>query len=292
MTSNVAVLLDGLYFAEGPRWHDDRLWFSDFYDHAVRAVDLDGNVATMVTVEGDQPSGLGWLPDGRLLVVSMQRRTLLRLDDDTLVDHADLSGVATFHCNDMVVDSSGRAYVGNFGFDLDAAADSGDFRGALAAYEGAAIARVDPDGTVSAATPNLRFPNGTVITPDGSTMIVAETLGRRLTAFDISTDGALTNQRVWAELGSMVPDGIALDAQGGVWLADAGGPRCVHVREGGEVLQVIDTDQPCYACMLGGPDGRHLFMLTAESSRPAIASASRTGRILMTTVDVPHAGLP
>jgi len=292
MISNIEVLLEGLHFGEGPRWRDGRLWFSDFYDRAVRTVALDGATTTAVELDGDEPSGLGWLPDGRLLVVSMQRRLLLRLEGDTLVEHADLSGVATYHCNDMVVDGAGRAYVGNFGFDLNAAAESGNFAAALAAYEGASVARVDPDGTVSAATPPLRFPNGTVITPDGTTMIIAESLGRRLSAFTIEPDGSLTDQRIWAELGSMTPDGITLDAEGAVWLADAGGPRCVRVREGGEVLQVIDTQQPCFACMLGGPDGRHLFMLTAASSRPAIASAERTGRILVTTVEVPHAGLP
>jgi len=292
MISNIEVLLEGLHFGEGPRWRDGRLWFSDFYDRAVRTVALDGATTTAVELDGDEPSGLGWLPDGRLLVVSMQRRLLLRLEGDTLVEHADLSGVATYHCNDMVVDGAGRAYVGNFGFDLNAAAESGNFAAALAAYEGASVARVDPDGTVSAATPPLRFPNGTVITPDGTTMIIAESLGRRLSAFTIEPDGSLTDQRIWAELGSMTPDGITLDAEGAVWLADAGGPRCVRVREGGEVLQVIDTQQPCFACMLGGPDGRHLFMLTAASSRPAIASAERTGRMLVTTVEVPHAGLP
>ena len=292
MISNVEVLLEGLHFGEGPRWRDGRLWFSDFYDHAVRTVDLAGAATTAVELDGDEPSGLGWLPDGRLLVVSMQRRLLLRLEGDTLVEHADLNGVATYHCNDMVVDGSGRAYVGNFGFDLNAAAESGNFAAALESYEGAAVARVDPDGTVSAATPPLRFPNGTVITPDGTTMIIAESLGRRLSAFTIESDGSLTDQRIWAELGSMVPDGITLDADGAVWLADAGGPRCVRVREGGEVLQVIDTQQPCFACMLGGPDGRHLFMLTAAASRPAVASAERTGQILVTTVGVPHAGLP
>ena len=292
MISNIEVLLEGLHFGEGPRWRDGRLWFSDFYDRAVRTVALDGATTTAVELDGDEPSGLGWLPDGRLLVVSMQRRLLLRLEGDTLVEHADLSGVATYHCNDMVVDGAGRAYVGNFGFDLNAAAESGNFAAALAAYEGASVARVDPDGTVSAATPPLRFPNGTVITPDGTTMIIAESLGRRLSAFTIEPDGSLTDQRIWAELGFMTPDGITLDAEGAVWLADAGGPRCVRVREGGEVLQVIDTQQPCFACMLGGPDGHHLFMLTAASSRPAIASAERTGRILVTTVEVPHAGLP
>lgn len=287
----VEVLADGLYFGEGPRWHRGALWFSDFYDHAVKTVDMDGNVATKLVID-DQPSGLGWLPDGRMLIVAMTSRKLLRLEGDVLVEHADLGDVATFHCNDMVVDEVGRAYVGNFGFDLDEAVGSGNFADALARYEGAALACVDPDGTVRTAATGLRFPNGTVITTDGRTMIVAESLGRRLTAFDIAIDGTLSNQRVWADLGQAVPDGISLDADGAVWLADASGPRCIRVREGGEVLDVVDTDQPCFACMLGGPDGRHLFMLTAESSRPAIAGAARTGAVMVAEVASPRAGRP
>ena len=261
---SVEILTDGLHFGEGPRWHQGKLWFSDFYEHAVKTVDLDGTVETKLTVAG-QPSGLGWLPDGRMLVVSMTDRLLLRLEHDALVVHADLGGIATFHCNDMVVDSTGRAYVGNFGFDLDAAVTSGDFPGALAAYEGATLARVDPDGSIHAAAHALRFPNGTVITPDGTTMIIAESMGRQLTAFDVGSDGTLTNRRTWADLPDHVPDGICLDQEGAVWVADASGPRCLRVREGGEVVQVVDTQHPCYACMLGGPDGRTLFMITAAS---------------------------
>ncbi len=288
---SVDILASDLYFGEAPRWHQGKLWFSDFYDHAVKTVDLQGTVETKLTVAG-QPSGLGWMPDGRLLVVSMTDRLLLRLEHDAFVVHADLSEIATFHCNDMVVDAHGRAYVGNFGFDLDAAITSGDFAGALAAYEGAALARVDPDGSVHTAAAGLLFPNGTVITPDGATMIIAESMGRRLTAFDIGADGSLSNPRMWADLGNHVPDGICLDDEGAVWLADASGPRCIRVREGGEVLQVIDTEQPCFACMLGGIDGRTLFMVTAAFSHAAQASAERTGKILTTTVPVGHAGNP
>ncbi len=285
------ILADGLYFGEGPRWHQGKLWFSDFYDHAVKTVDADGNVETMVVLE-DQPSGLGWLPDGRLLIVSMHQRAVLRMEYDALVVHGDLSHIATFHCNDMVVDALGRAYVGNFGFDLDAAITGGDFTGALARYEGAAIARVDPHGTVHTAASGLMFPNGMAITPDGETMIVAETLGRRLTAFDIGIDGSFTNQRVWADLGDSVPDGICLDADGAVWLADASRARCIRVREGGEVLDEIATSQPCYACMLGGTNGTTLFMVTAEASLATVASQRRTGRIEVSEVTVPHAGRP
>ncbi len=288
---NVEQLCDGLYFAEGPRWHDGKLWFSDFYDHAVKTVDTDGNVATMLELPG-QPSGLGWLPDGNLLVVSMLDRQLLRLDDDQLVVHADLSALAEFHCNDMVVDSLGRAYVGNFGFDLDTESRSENFVAALKAYKGATLARVDPDGSIHVAATALLFPNGTVLTPDGRTLIIAESLGSRLAAFDVYADGSLHNQRVWAELPGVAPDGICLDAEGAVWVADALGPRCIRVGQGGDVLAEIATEQNCYACMLGGDNGRTLFMLTARDSHQANASASRTGKILTTQVSVGHAGLP
>jgi sugar lactone lactonase YvrE len=288
---NVELLCDGLHFAEGPRWHDGKLWFSDFYDHAVKTVDAQGNVATMLEVSG-QPSGLGWLPDGNLLVVSMLDRQLLRLDDDQLVVHADLATLAEFHCNDMVVDAVGRAYVGNFGFDLDTASQSADFVAALKAYEGATLARVDPDRSVHVAAKALRFPNGTVITPDGRTLIIAESLGSQLTAFDVRGDGSLHNQRVWAKTPGVAPDGICLDAEGAVWVADARRPRCIRFAEGGEVLMEVATEQNCYACMLGGDDGRTLFMLTAHDSHSAQASATRTGKILTTRVAAGHAGLP
>ena len=288
---NVEQLCDGLHFAEGPRWHNGKLWFSDFYDHAVKTVDATGKVATMLEIDG-QPSGLGWMPDGNLLVVSMLDRQLLRLDDDQLVVHADLSAIAEFHCNDMVVDSRGRAYVGNFGFDLDAASQSGDFIGELKAYQGATLARVDPDGSTHVAATALSFPNGTVITPDGRTLIIAESLGARLTAFDIDTDGSLTNQRLWAALPGIAPDGICLDADGAIWVADARSPRCIRVAEGGTILAEVATEQNCYACMLGGEAGRTLFMLTARDSHPHEAGTNRNGKILTTHVGVGHAGLP
>jgi len=288
---NSTVLAEGIHFGEGPRWHLGRLWFSDFYDHAVKTVDADGSVETQLVID-DQPSGLGWLPDGRMLVVAMHQRRVLRVEHDAVVVHADLGDVATYHCNDMTVDRWGRAYVGNFGFDLDAAITGGDFAGALARYGGATLAMVDTSGTVHAVATELRFPNGSVLTPDGGTLVVAETLGRRLTAFDVGIDGTLTNRREWAELGRAAPDGICLDTEGAIWVADATGNRCLRVREGGEVLQVVETTQPCYACMLGGADGRTLFMLTAESSLPAVASARRTGRVEVFTTTAAAAGRP
>lgn len=285
-----SVLAEGLYFAEAPRWHEGTLWFSDFYDHAVKTVDADGNVETKVVLD-DQPSGLGWLPDGRMLIVAMQQRALLRLEADALVVHADLSHIATFHCNDMVVDAVGRAYVGNFGFDLDAAETSGTLAEVVAAHDGAVLARVDPDGTVHAAATGMMFPNGMVLSPDGSTLVVAETMARRLSAFDVGTDGALTNRRVWAEVDGF-PDGICLDAEGAVWFADAGAARCVRVSEGGNVLEEVTTSRRAFACMLGGDDGRSLFIATAHTSVAERARLQRTACIEVATVGVPHAGRP
>ncbi|MFM2077241.1 MAG: hypothetical protein RJA49_1131 [Actinomycetota bacterium] len=284
------VLADGLYFAEAPRWHQGKLWFSDFYDHAVKTVDVDGNVETKVVLD-DQPSGLGWLPDGRLLIVAMHQRAVLRMEYDALVVHADLSHIATFHCNDMLVDTIGRAYVGNFGFDLDAAEISGTLPEVLANHEGASLARVDHHGLAHTVATGLMFPNGMALTADGGTLIVAETMARRLTAFDVGIDGSLTNQRVWAEVDGF-PDGICMDADGAVWLADANGPRCIRVAEGGAVLDEVVTSRRAFACMLGGPDGRTLFMATSQESLAERASLARTACIEVATVGVPHAGLP
>jgi sugar lactone lactonase YvrE len=285
------VLAGGLHFGEAPRWHDGALWFSDFFDYAVKTVDLDGRIQVKVSMS-DRPSGLGWLPDGRLLIVSMTARSLLRLDDHALVLHADLSSIATFHCNDMVVDSVGRAYVGNFGFDLDTNEINGTLAEALAAHTGAILARVDPDGSIHAAADGLIFPNGTVITPDGKTMIIAESFARRLTAFDIGGDGSLSNRRVWADLGARVPDGICLDADGAVWVANPIINECFRVAEGGEILDVIETDNRCFACMLGGPDRRTLFMLTSQYSLAIEAAVRRTGSVLIAEVETRGAGLP
>jgi sugar lactone lactonase YvrE len=281
------TLASGLCFGEGPRWHNGQLWFSDMHDLAVKTVDLRGRVERKFEVPG-QPSGLGWMPDGTLLVVSMTDRRVLRLDHDRLVVHADLSSVATFHCNDMVVDLEGRAYVGNFGFDLHLAEHTGDWSTAAPA----AVAMVSRDGSVSTAATDLAFPNGTVITPDGSTLIVAESMGNRLTAFDRDGAGALSNRRTWAELPGRLPDGICLDAAGAIWVANAGAPECLRVAENGQVLEVIDTGDRCYACMLGGPEGTTLFMLTSGTSDPERCRTERSARIQITTVSTPRAGLP
>ena len=285
------VLAGGLHFGEAPRWHDGVLWFSDFFDYAVKTVDLDGHIAVKLSI-ADRPSGLGWMPDGSMLIVSMTARALLRLDHGRLALHADLSGIATFHCNDMVVDAKGRAYVGNFGFDLDTNEINGTLGEVLATHGGATIARVDPDGSVHAAADGLMFPNGTVITPDGRTMIVAESFADRLTAYDIDDDGSLSNRRLWADLGGRKPDGICLDADGAVWVANPVINECFRVAEGGDILDVIETDNRCFACMLGGPDRRTLFMLTSRYSLAIEAAVHRTGNVLIADIDVPGAGLP
>ena len=282
------VLTDGLYFGEGPRWHGGRLWFSDFYDHAVKSMDASGQVTVEHHLD-DQPSGLGWLPDGRLLVVSMRKLKVMRLEGDALVVHADLSGLARHLCNDMVVDRVGRAWVGNFGFDLDAELARRGPESVVADHPVTNLVRVDPDGSVHLAAPEMRFPNGSVVTPDGRTLIVAETLGLRLTAFDIGADGELANRRVWAEVGMRAPDGICQDVDGNIWVANALAPECVLFAPGGAVLQVVATSQNCYACALGGEDGRDLFLLTAASSHHAAAAAERSGRIETTRVAAPGA---
>ena len=277
------VLLSGLRFGEGPRWHEGRLWFSDMHSGVVLAVDEGGAVEEIVRVPGE-PSGLGWRPDGTLLIVSMQDRSVVAHDSSVpggLRKIADLSEHASYHCNDMVVDAQGRAYVGNFGFDLHAKATP----------SAANLILVDADDSVRVAAGDLSFPNGTVITPDGRSLIVGETFGGRLTAFDIEDDGSLANRRVWAQLSGAVPDGICLDEAGGIWVASPVSGECLRVLEGGEVTHRVEIEGQAFACMLGGSDRRTLFICTAPDSDPA-KTAERAGRIVTTRVDVPGAGLP
>ena len=281
MSAELSILVDGLAFPEGPRWHDGRLWFSDMHFHRVVAVDMQGNTETIVEVP-QQPSGLGWLPDGRLLVVSMTDRKLLRLDPGGLVEHADLSALASFHCNDMVVDAEGRAYVGNFGFDLEAQAD----------FKTAELVLATPDGHTRVVTDELGFPNGTVITPDGGTLIVGESFRARLTAFDVAADGGLSGRREWAATPGAVPDGICLDAEGAIWVASPTSAEVLRVREGGEVTRRISVSTQAFACMLGGPERRTLFVCTAPSSSARETRAQARGRIEFTEVEIPGAGLP
>lgn len=275
------VVLDGLAFPEGPRWHEGAFWFSDMHQHRVIRLGSDGRPETIVEVP-KRPSGLGWLPDGRLLVVSMTDRRLLRLDGHALVEHADLSGLASFHCNDMVVDAQGRAYVGNFGFDLDAGQDP----------KPAELLLVRPGGGARLAAGELSFPNGTVITPDGRTLVVGESFGARLTAFDIAEDGSLDNRRQWARLEGAVPDGICLDAEGAIWVASPVSAEVLRVHEGGRTSARVSVATQAYACMLGGPERRTLYICTAESSNPEECRAKLGGRIEALEVDVPGAGLP
>ena len=274
-------LAEGLIFGEGPRWHDGKLWVSDMYAKRVVTVDLDGNVAQVVDVPG-RPSGLGWLPDGRLLIVSMDDYRLAVMDEGQLATYADLRP----HCggvpNDMVVDERGRAYVGNFGFDMDAGET----------MQAANLLLVD-NGEVRVVAKNLIFPNGMVISPDGGTLIVAESFASKLTGFDIHADGSLTDRRVFADLGERTPDGICLDAEGAVWAGCFMSGEFIRVRDGGEVTHEIDVgDRRGVACMLGGPERKTLFVLPAETTSERLVHGDSKCRVETVVVDVPGAGWP
>ncbi|MEW6271889.1 MAG: SMP-30/gluconolactonase/LRE family protein [Thermodesulfobacteriota bacterium] len=277
------LLLDALIFPEGPRWHDGRLWFSDMHAHEVVAVDESGSRETMAVLE-HSPSGLGWLPDGRLLVVSMEDRRLLRREDDgRLAVHAELAHLAPFHLNDMVVDHHGNAYVGNFGFDLHGGGKA----------RPTCLILVTPDGRARVVAEDMAFPNGAVVTPDGGTLIVAESFGKRLTAFAVRSDGTLTHRRTWASL-DVHPDGIALDEAGCVWVANPMAPGgFVRVAEGGRVEDRIDLAQHAgFACALGGADRKTLFLLEAIDPSPNNDPQRGNGWIRATRVDVAGAGIP
>jgi sugar lactone lactonase YvrE len=282
----VKNLMTGLAFGESPRWHGDRLWFADWGAHEVVAVDLDGNSEVMVRVRFPSfPMCIDWLPDGRLLVVSARDGILLRREaDGTLVPHADLSGLAEkgHPWNEIVVDGRGNAYINNEGFEFP----GGEFAPGT-------IALLTPDGLARQVADGMAFPNGMAVTPDNSELIVAESYGKRLTAFDIAADGGLWNRRVWADLDSGVPDGICVDAEGAVWYGDVPNKRCVRVREGGEVLQTINLDRGCFACMLGGTQRRTLFMVATEwRGTEHMADASRTGQVLTMEAPAPGVGWP
>jgi sugar lactone lactonase YvrE len=293
------TLLEGGAFFEGPRWRDGRWWVSDFYRHLVLTVDPSGKSEEVMTVE-QQPSGLGWMPDGSLLVVSMKdHRVLRRSPDGELSEHADISEHCGGNANDMVVDGEGRAYVGNFGFDLMGGGHPAT----------ANLVRVDPDGSATVAADDLRFPNGSVITPDGKTLIVGETAGARYTAFTIGGEGALSDRRIWGQMGfapelgpleetipqlEYGPDGCGLDAEGHIWSADSIRGRCGRIASGGEIVEEIKAPEGLgfFACMLGGDDGRTLLICAAPDFLEHNRAQAREAVLLTTTVDVPHAGLP
>lgn len=281
------ILLEGLCFPESPRWHECRLYFSDMRrDNRVVAVDLEGNAETICHIPGS-PSGIGWLPDGRMIVVSMTETKILRLEPGgELVVHGDITAIARGPANDLVVDRIGRAYVGNFGFDMFAGAPSAPAR----------LAMVHPSGFIRPVARDLAFPNGMVITPDGKTLIIAESAARQLTAFDIEVDGALMNRRVWADCAGASPDGICVDEEGAVWIAAPNKRAFIRFREGGEELERIQLPEThqAIACMLGGEDRRTLFMCTVEATTQQVLSGSTEtrGYIEVIEVEVAGAGYP
>jgi sugar lactone lactonase YvrE len=274
------ILMRGIAFGESPRWHESRLWFSDWGTQEVVAVDLEGKSEVIVRVPSF-PFCIDWLPDGRLLIVSGGDGHLLRREPDgSLVTHADLTGLTKHKWNEIVVDGRGNAYVNNTSFDFP----DGEFAPG-------SIAIVTPDGSARQVADGIAFPNGMGVTPDNATLILAESYGKKLMAFDIAADGGLSNRRVWADLDGGVPDGICLDAENAVWYGDVPNKRCVRVREGGEVLQTIDLDRGCFACTLGGVNKRMLFLVVAEW--PAcMRGGARTGQVLTVEAPAPGVGWP
>ncbi|HEY2304114.1 MAG TPA: SMP-30/gluconolactonase/LRE family protein [Acidimicrobiales bacterium] len=275
-------VLTGLAFAEAPRWHDGALFVSDIFGRQVWRV-VPGEAPEVIHEVPGLPSGLGWLPDGRMLIVSMRERRVLVADGDGLREYADLSALVGGDCNDMVVDAKGRCYVGNFGYDLVGGAER----------RPTGVVLVDQAGEARMLAEGLWFPNGLAITPDGRTLLVAETRGARISAFTIADDGSLHDRRSFAEFAETGPDGICLDAEGALWLASPSTGEVLRVADGGEVVGRLDTPQgTAQACMLGGPDGRSLFVCSTPTHIEHETIERRPGRVEMVEVDVPHAGRP
>ena len=281
--TELRTLLTGIAFGESPRWHDGRLWFTDWGAEELIAVDLDGNSEVIAHVPSF-PFCIDWLPDGQLLIVSARERAVLRLESDgALAKHADLRPLADKPWNEIVVDGRGNAYVNGGGFDMLAGE----------APAPGMVALLAPGEEPRRVADGIAFPNGMAVTPDNSTLIVADSYGRELVAFDIEAEGGLSNRRTWADLGEGAPDGICIDADGAVWYADVPNRRCVRVREGGEVLQTIELDRGGFACMLGGYDGRTLFIVAREwRGVESTADSERSGQLLMASAPAPHAGWP
>jgi sugar lactone lactonase YvrE len=277
--SEVRVLLAGRGLVESPRWHGDRLFFSDWSAGEVIAVDLAGRSEVIARVTS-LPLCTAWLPDGRLVIVSSQAGRLLRLEPDgSVVTHADLGETGW---NDIVADGRGNAYVNRVGYDMMAGA----------AFRPGFVALVTADGSVREVAGDIALPNGMAVTPDNATLIVADSHGHQLVAFDIGADGGLSGRRIWADLGDGAPDGICVDAEGAVWYADVPGRRCVRVAEGGAVLSTVTLDRGGFACVLGGPAGTTLFITAAEWRGMSDLVAPGSGQVLTTEVDVPGAGWP
>jgi sugar lactone lactonase YvrE len=288
-TSN--VIREGLSFGEGPRWHEGRLWFADFYRHGVFSIAGDGSDERLEHSVPSQPSGLGWLPDGDLLCVSATDQRVLRFSGSAESTFADISSYCSFWANDMVVSAAGYSYVGNFGFDLDTLLMEHGVEGLVTAPSTNLVV-LDPGGKAIQTIPDMDFPNGSVITPDGKTLIVGETMAFRLTAFNIGGDGTLSNRRVWAQFEFVATDGMCLDADGQIWLANAISNTCLRVKEGGEITGEVTTTQTAFACMLGGGAGTTLYIMTAPSSDRFKIADVTDGRIEVAEVTTPGAGLP
>ena len=292
-TYDATIIREGLAYGEGPRWHEGRLWYSDFYRHGVFSMEGDGSDERLEVEVPGQPSGLGWTPDGDLLCVSGVDQRILRVHDGVATTFCDISEYCEFWANEMVVSSTGHCYVGSFGFDLDQTLLDIGVEGLLASPPPTTnLVVVSPQGEVIQSIPDIAFPNGSLISPDGTTLFVNETLAYRISAFTINDDGTLRDRRVWAQLEFVATDGSCLDADGEIWVANAIAPQCLRVKEGGEVTGVVNTTQNAFACMLGGEDRRTLYVMTApNSSRFEIADV-RLAKVESVRVDVGGAGLP